>query len=258
MYKSDIVRDVRYLLSNASGVRDLAGVCEFAALAALKSKVPVRVKVQSIDVALRPNTPDVAVARSSFSGEFDEAIEAAKPLTHRFVIDAGGYIGTAAIMLAKAFPEARIVSLEPSRENFGVLCRNVAGYPNIFPLNKALGPAEGWFALMNRGTGEWGFSLVREPADCPSPRLLETVDVVTIPALMQQFGAGGIDLLKLDIEGAELALMADKPSWVDTTQVIFAELHDRIAPGCEAAFAAATRGRMNTPGKGEKHLSTLR
>jgi FkbM family methyltransferase len=160
--------------------------------------------------------------------------------------------------LAKAFPDAKIVSLEPSRENFGVLCRNVAGYPNIFPLNKALGAVEGLLPLINRGTGEWGFSLVREPADCPSQRLLEKVHVITIPALMQQFDAKGIDLLKLDIEGAELALMVDKPSWINSTHVIFAELHDRIAPGCEAAFAAATSGRTNTLGNGEKRLSRLR
>jgi FkbM family methyltransferase len=257
MYRSDTMQDVRYLLSNASGMRDLAGAFGFAGLAALKFKYPIRVKVQSIDVALRPCTPDLAVAKSCFSGEFDEAIEAAKPLRHRFIIDAGGYIGTAAIVLAKAFPEAKIVSLEPSRENFGLLRRNVAGYPNIFALNKALGPAEGLLPLMSRGTGEWGFSLVREPADCPSPRPIEKVHVITIPALMRQFDAKGVDLLKLDIEGAELALMADKPSWVNSTHVIFAELHDRIAPGCEAAFVAATSGRMNTPGTGEKHLSKL-
>jgi hypothetical protein len=131
--------------------------------------------VRSIPVFVRPCTPDLAIAKICFAGEFDAAIVAVKPLKHDFIIDGGGYIGSAAIMLAKAFPDATIASLEPSRENFAALAMNTAAYPNVIPLNMALGSTEGSTQLVDRGTGEVGFSTVQAPADCASPSRLHEV-----------------------------------------------------------------------------------
>ena len=205
---------------------------------------------------IRPCTPDLAVARISFSGEFDAAIAAAGPLKHNLIIDAGGYIGTAAITLARAFPEATIVSLEPSRDNFAMLTMNVRSYPNVIALNMALGSTGGSTRLVDRGTGEVGFSTVQAPADSASPSRLHEVAVTTVPDLMKRFAASGVDFLKLDIEGAEHDLLIGQPAWLEATRVVFAELHERIVPGCEAVFAAATANRKNSgDDRGEKILS---
>jgi FkbM family methyltransferase len=191
-------------------------------------------------------------------GEFDAPVAAAKPLKHRFIIDAGGYIGTAAITFAKAFPDATIVSIEPSRENHALLARNTAAYPNIVALNIALGAQPGSTWLRDRGKGGVGFTTIAAPLDCPSALLLHEVDVVTVPDLMRRFRVQGVDLLKLDVEGAEYDLLKDRPAWIDEIRVIFAELHDRIVPGCETAFDSATAGRRNIADpRGEKILSVL-
>jgi FkbM family methyltransferase len=258
----DIMDDARSLLSGVSAIlrsADVAGAASFLGRTALRSRKPIRVKVRSIPVFVRPCTPDLDVANISFSGEFDAAIAAARPLKHGFIIDAGGYIGTAAIMLARAFPEATIVSLEPSRDNFAMLAMNVRGYPNVIALNMALGAIEGRSQLVDRGTGEVGFSTVQAPADCASPPRLHEVAVTTVPDLMKQFGFAGIDVLKLDIEGAEHDLVKGQPDWLGATRVVFAELHERIVPGCEAIFAAATANRSNSvDDRGEKILSIRR
>jgi FkbM family methyltransferase len=159
-------------------------------------------------------------------------------------------------MLARAFPDATILSLEPSRDNFALLVLNVRDYPNVIALNMALGPAEGVIELVDRGTGEAGFSIVQAPADCTSPSRLHEVAVTTVPDLMKKFQASGIDFLKLDIEGSEHDLLAGSPLWLRATRIVFAELHERIVPGCEAIFAAATAGRSNSRDGGEKVLST--
>lgn len=251
--------DIRSRLSRIRVVlagTDFRGAVNFIGMTALRSRQPVRITVHSVPIFVRPRTSDITAAKISFAGEFDAAIAAARPLKHGFIIDAGGYIGTAAIMLARAFPEATIVSLEPSRDNFAMLAMNVRGYPNVIPLNMALGSTAGSIGLVDRGTGGIGFSIVQAPADCASPTRLHQVAVTTVPDLMRRFEASGIDFLKLDIEGAEHDLVKGHPDWLDATRVVFAELHERIVPGCEAVFAAATANRSNSvDGRGEKVLS---
>jgi FkbM family methyltransferase len=252
------ISDVRSWLSRIRVVlagTDFCGAVNFVGMTALRSRQPLRMTVHSVPIFVRPRTSDLPAAKISFSGEFDSAIAAARPLKHGFIIDAGGYIGTAAIILARAFPEATIVSLEPSHDNFAMLAMNVRGYPNVIPLNMALGSTAGSIELVDRGNGGIGFSIVQAPADCASPSRLHEVAVTTVPDLMQRFEASGIDFLKLDIEGAEHDLLKGPPPWLDATRVIFAELHERIVPGCEAIFAAATAGRSNALDGGEKILS---
>jgi FkbM family methyltransferase len=230
----------------------------FFCLSAACRKWPIPVIVKSRRLWIRPTTPDLSVADACFSGELSEAINATSPPEHAFIIDAGGYIGTAAIVFAEAFPDALIITLEPSNENFEILCRNIAKYPNIVPIKAALGATTGSAQLRNRGTGEWGFSIVQQPADCGSAEVLHDVRVTTIEAILSDHGSRGIDLLKLDIEGSELDLLNTRPDWINITRVIAAELHDRIAPGCTAAFQSAMEGRIQLPRNGEKVISLQR
>ena len=220
-----------------------------------QSRRPVKLFIRSRRVIIRPCTPDLDVAKSCFAGEFDAAIKAASPLKYEFIIDAGGYIGTSAIAFAEAFPQAQIISLEPSKENFDILSRNVRAYPNIIAVNKALGAHGGSIALRDRGTGEWGFSIVNSAADCRPSIALHNVQLTTISALLQEFSARGIDILKLDIEGGEFELLKDSPHWIQNSRVIIAELHDCIIPGCEAAFRNAMSGRIQMDCGGEKTMS---
>ena len=215
----------------------------YSGLAIAGLRLPISVSLPPYRLSIRPNTPDLRVARELVNGTFREAIRAAEPLQYGFIVDAGGYIGTAAIAFADAFPDALIVSLEPSRLNFEMLCKNTKHLPNVVALNKALSSRVENATLSDRNTGEWGFTLVQNPLDCPAPKRLHDTLTTTIPQLLRDFGKDGIDLLKLDIEGAERDLFIDRPKWVSSTRVIYAELHDRIQPGCQNAFTGATLGR---------------
>jgi FkbM family methyltransferase len=231
------------------------GGIKYRAVKALGLQTPVTFSLTGIPVTLRPNTPDVNVAYSCFAGEFVAAMDACSPLQHNFIIDAGGYIGTAAIVFARRFPDATIVSLEPSVANFAILRKNAARYGNIMPMNVALGASDGRTRLVDRKTGYWGYSIVQEPKDCLRAEALHEVPTVTIDTLLKQFSATGIDLLKLDIEGAERDLMISSQPWINKTRVMIAELHEWIVSGAELAFSAATVGRNNIQSNAEKILS---
>lgn len=219
---------------------------------------PIDVTLLGRPVLLRTNTPDFRVARRCFAGEYQGVIKQIKSTVHRLIIDAGGYIGTAAIVLAEAYPDAQIVTLEPSSENFAILAHNVARYSNIEALNMALAPRSERLMLHDRSTGQWGYTIVDKAIGSGAPAPIEEVNTITVADLLRRYGCHGIDILKLDIEGSEKALFEGDIDWVRHTRAICVELHDRIVPGCTEAFEAATMGRRNTQMKGEKILSVWR
>jgi FkbM family methyltransferase len=211
------------------------------------------VNISGVQIAVRPDTTDLAVARSCLGGEFD--LLRSLTLQFNFVIDGGGYIGTAAIALARMFPSATIVSLEPAVGNFEILSENVRPYANIVAINKALDAMVDKKRLYDRGTGECGYTIVPDPRDCRAPTFLQVADTTTIEALMDQFGARGIDIVKLDIEGAEKDVLEASAAWLPKTSVIAVELHDRIQAGCTAAFEAATQGMATARMGGDKVIA---
>jgi FkbM family methyltransferase len=247
-------RETRDLLAQRfrSGVR--ARSPRWLLLTLMNVRAPITVKISGIPITVRTTTPDLEVAINCLTGEFDRLCAAIPVLHHRLIIDAGGYIGTAAIAFAKRYPNATIVTLEPNTANYHILVRNTATWPNIVAINSALAPEPGVSALYNRGTGEWGFTLIEKAADCPTSPI-ETVQCITVDQIINQIGSDGIDILKIDIEGGEYALLSRNVGWIDKTTGICIELHDRIVPGCSMVWQAATAGRHNLPTDGEKHIS---
>jgi hypothetical protein len=50
---------------------------------------------------------------------------------------------------------------------------------------------------------------------------------------------GHIDILKLDIEGAEQDLFASNYSWLARVNIVIIELHEKLIPNSSAAFYSA-------------------
>lgn len=144
----------------------------------------------------------------------------------RYIIDGGANIGSEAIRFRHFHPEAMVLAVEADAGNFEVLKLNAAGDPKIVPVNAALWSHEGT-VVVERGQGNENFK-VREP---PSRGHPSSVSAVTVDALMHKFAFPQIDILKLDIEGAERAVFSgDLSSWLSRTRVLIFEPPDRDAP----------------------------
>ena len=92
------------------------------------------------------------------------------------IVDAGGYIGTAALALSRMFPPSQILSIEPSENNAEILRLNVAAATNIHVVQGALvGGNVDEVHLRNRGTGAWGFTVVENPLDKISAEIIHKV-----------------------------------------------------------------------------------
>lgn len=242
--------DGRFILRENS----IFAVLQFLILSFLSVRKKMIYKCYGEQLQVRLQTPDIVTVKESLGWEFDQSIALVKS-DHGVIIDAGGYIGSAAIKFARAFPNSKIITIEPSTENFEILKRNTSGYANIFAINAALSSKPGKIELKSRGTGEWGFTIAEESDDSANLQNLETVDMITVEEIFSRFEIDKVDLFKLDIEGGEYELLKGRPSWVDQCEVMTVELHDRIVSGCSRAYYNATDGRKDVWIAGEKVIS---
>ena len=168
-------------------------------------------------------------------------------------MDAGGYIGTAALALSKLFPDRKIVCIEPSPDNFSMLEENVRNLPNVELIHAALTSEERkTIKLHDRQTGEWGLTIVKPPANDEKARTVAEVPTITLAQIKEKFGP--IAFAKIDIEGAETPLLQQSGE-LAAVQVISIELHERIVRGCEKAFYEFSRNRLVLKDTGEKYIS---
>ncbi len=211
----------------------------------------VTMKIAGLPIRVRTASTDISVAVSCLlQHEFATASHVKSP-KHHFIVDAGGYIGTAAIALAQMFPQSTVVSLEPSDQNFPILSENVKSFKNIFPLKMALMSQDQKAALFDAGSGEWGFTVVKDLSSRPESPMHE-IDGISIESLLKKFNNTGIDVMKLDIEGGERDLLIHSHGWINNVGFFIVELHDYILPGCKEAFTGATSSMKHLPTEGEK------
>lgn len=205
-----------------------------------RSTLTVRLTALGRPLTIRANTSDVACLEKIFvDEEYRLPIEAnpAFDLKPRLIVDGGANIGLSTLFFAHSFPAARIVAIEPEAANFALLSENCRDLPNVTLKKAALWPSNVPLQLVSDHVDPWSFSV--RPADQDAA----TLDAVTIPRLLAELGADWIDVLKLDIEGAERELFDDScTAWLPRVGLIIIELHDRMAPGCAERFYSRLMG----------------
>jgi FkbM family methyltransferase len=164
----------------------------------------------------------------------------------RTIVDVGANCGMTSVFYANRYPDATIIAIEPEPSNYAALVRNTRSYPNVSAIQAALwnedGQVEvfpgdlgypGWPRM--RKWGKWGFH-VRKGTGCRA---------VTMTTLMREVGMETVDILKVDVEGAEWEIFSTC-DWMDKVKLLAIELHDRFRPGCSDAVNAVTRQCQKT------------
>jgi FkbM family methyltransferase len=183
--------------------------------------------------ALRAKTCDIDIFELTFLLRDCDVKLQTEP---RFIIDAGAHIGCAALFFASSFPRANIVAIEPDPGNYQVLLRNTRGNQRIRAIHAAVWHRPESVIITNEQDDPCAFQIKSANGQCA------TIQGLTVSAIIRDCGFENIDLLKLDIEGAEREIFgAGDLDWMNRTRAIMIELHDRFRPGCEAAFLNAAR-----------------
>lgn len=185
-------------------------------------------------ILLRRHTSDVAAFEQVFIDlEYDLQLG---DLCPKLIIDGGANVGCASIFFASRFPQASIWAFEPERSNYNILERNCKRFDNITAMNAAIWSSDTQVEIQNPDDEKWAFR-VREASANGQSR----VQALSIPSILKMTGADRVDILKLDIEGAERDLFeGNVTQWIDRVGVIIVELHDWLRPGCSDALSRAT------------------
>ena len=184
--------------------------------------------------AYRPTQSDISVIIQNFQNqEYNFQIANFQP---KLIIDLGGNIGTSAIFFANKYPDAQIYAVEPQKDNFRLLQYNTLLYDKIHLIQSAAWDKETFIKVLEEGHNPTDFMTIETTADDPA-----AMKTVTVGKILAESGFDEIDLLKIDIEGAEKEVFSapDVDEWLTKVKVLTVELHDRYKSGCSDAFFKA-------------------
>lgn len=161
--------------------------------------------------------PDAPSFLSTFRQIFEEKIYGFTAKTDRpYILDCGANIGLSVIYFKQLYPHCTIVAFEADKAIFETLSRNVQsfGYENVELLNRAVWDSETELNFTSDG-GDGGRLSI--PEDKPS----QVVQTIRLRNYLER----KIDFLKLDIEGAETAVLEDCADRLSNVECLFVEYH---------------------------------
>jgi FkbM family methyltransferase len=141
---------------------------------------------------------------------------------HPIIIDIGAHHGAYAIILGKIVQKkgGRVIAVEPNPQSFDVLKENVL-------LNKLGNTVVCEQVAIADKTGCMNIDLVGSESKLTSKQTNHccAVDVITSDQLLKKYAVSHVDLLIVDVEGAELPVLRGLPWETVAIKKIFCELH---------------------------------
>lgn len=160
-------------------------------------------------VCVIPNPPLVMKVFSTEAGRSDFLSDFALQAVLRCSAEAnsfwdvGANFGLFSALARERNPALRVVSIEASTDHYQVLCRNWQLNPdNWICLHMAAGDHDG-VAQLTRGQGGLDHLVENGSPNGNS----ETRPLMTLDSIAQMLGQESIDVMKIDVEGAELAVL---------------------------------------------------
>ena len=138
------------------------------------------------------------------------------------IVDCGGNAGATACFLARAYPEARILSFEPSAGVYAYHRENTAQFPQIEGHPFGLSNEDQSITLYGGRESTVTQSTTRNSY---TTDIAETVHLRDARAALKELGVQQIDILKIDTQGAELQIMRALADLIPQCSVIYAEYH---------------------------------
>jgi FkbM family methyltransferase len=200
----------------------------------IPGKTNLKVHVWGVLAHVRPRTADLSI--------FALVLE---PQTSRWfkvspgsvVIDVGAHIGRYTLMAARY--ASKVVSIEPEPSNFSLLKANIElnGFANVVALPVALSNSRGTqkFYLAAEGdtaTSSLEHGWAKRIGFSPEQRVRE-VESETLDDIVARLDLTAIDLLKIDVEGHEMAVLQGALRALNKTRKLVLEVSRGNERDCE-------------------------
>lgn len=184
----------------------------------------------------RSGTSDYAVFQQIFFD--DEYAPIRGKICDGVVIDCGANVGYSAAYFLSLSPGVRVIAVEPDAANVAILRKNLRRFGDRAEVIHAAvwsHRTELAFATSRYRDGrEWA----RQVTDQPCISDDSTVAALGMEDILARCGAKRIDVLKIDVEGAEAKLFGQGyEAWLPNVDCIAIELHrDSVFGDCESIF----------------------
>jgi len=138
------------------------------------------------------------------------------------IIDCGANIGAFSLFARWKSPKARIVALEPDRDNFSILEKNVEG-TSIEIANRAVMGHHGEVAMEPSSNTACKAHYLLPPSPIEEwmldvslvnslPPTWSKAEAITLPEVFSIYGLDEVDVCKMDIECSEYGVIENTPS----------------------------------------------
>lgn len=181
-----------------------------------KPGAPVSLRFRSLKhpLLIRPGTSDVGAALDNIVRQ--EYGRYPPRQTPRVLVDAGAYIGDTSAFFLNRYPTLKCWSLEPNPTSFALAARNLAPYgdrANVMQVALSGESGKVWISGSEVGARIGSGEGTEVPA-------------MTVADLLKLIPYKFIDILKLDIEGAEFDVFSRLPDqWLSSVGMIIIETH---------------------------------
>lgn len=192
------------------------------------------VSKEGVQILLRKGSSDLKVFRQIIiNEEFKNVVQ----LIHQHdikiknVIDAGANIGLTTLYLKEHFPETEILCIEPDASNQAQLSQHIAlnNLTEVDLIRGGVWSHNSWLNIDNtfRDGLEWSRRLQ------PTENERGSIPVYSINHILAEKQWESINLLKMDIEGAEEMIFSESAdlSFLSKVKVIAIEIHDMFEAG---------------------------
>jgi FkbM family methyltransferase len=177
-------------------------------------------------IKFRPGTSDVdTLVQNIVRGEYGQL---PKDLNPKIIIDGGAYIGDVSLYFINRFKNCFVFAIEPNKESYSLAEVNLKKYPERVKLiKKGLWSNETKLGLVGKFTGA---RIVNTNNTVDSE-----VECIGVDTVLTKYNIDMIDILKLDVEGAEKQILLENSgNWLKYTQIIIVEFHGNdIKKECE-------------------------
>ena len=152
----------------------------------------------------------------------------ALPFIPNLIVDAGANVGFASCFFNLKYPLAKIIAVEIEDQNILMIEKNCSSIKNFEILKNALSNKKSYFKITNPFNATNSFQISEVATN-------ENYDIesVTVSEILDNNFDADIDILKIDIEGAERFLFESNfENWLPKVKCIMIETHDRMFIDC--------------------------
>jgi FkbM family methyltransferase len=189
--------------------------------------LPKEVRIPEGVVVLNPGDPAVsgAVAFGTFEPYETELFRKAI-LPGMTVIDIGANIGYYTVIAARLVGEkGSVIAYEPAPENFGILQKTIEAndFRNVAAHQIAIADKKGQLNLHLYESNKGKHSLVKDAQDARGFTTSIAVQTTALDEFLAEKNIAEVDVVKMDIEGAESIAMIGMSKTLKKTKMLFLE-----------------------------------